>query len=585
MSMAKISDVQGVIPQFRINGYKPAYTSSAAFSFAPSTTLAPRKGLAHSIVNVALSKWRKKLQNQVSGRKKNFAFSRMQMASFKAEADQAVVEALSRFSEINLQLEEERDINKINFMHQGKAELYTERALWMRHTLREDEGILKVVRAWWRFLTVRDGHEVAVIGKPVYCATAVAIQMVLLAHFKIQGEITYDPEDDWQEDNHGRDKMEFSDFFDSLFEVADMWCEKISAPDYGALLSRLLRDIQEQEERTGMFTRLLDRFDYVPPHTEPDSVVESYRKAKKAKVKLPTRPKGVLEIRVLPRQPTRCINEVDEMLTQMGVMLSQQGFQGLEEIPEWYLRYLHRIMATWCPPKSPPRTSTMRWRSPLSRSCPSPGYMDTSVEQGGMNLAASLEWPPKLPQADGHLNYPSNSAVSGNSWSGAAMSQGGLSSLYSSSSTKELHGRTGRFVRVPSVLLTPPPDLIPSPLFEPRFLTTPLLVGVVTPKGSRPTRSSFAARFVDHPPANAAALPSKRNGAKEKLLRKLPLAVSPQFLSELKVLGKSSSLTGELPPLNAQMVLDCRLLDEAVAAGLGGSGALPQEFRKEALHE
>ncbi|GAX75990.1 hypothetical protein CEUSTIGMA_g3433.t1 [Chlamydomonas eustigma] len=249
MTISKVADIIGVVPQFRLNGYKPAYASSSAFSFAPSSALAPRKGLAHSIVNIALSRWRRKIQDQVSGRKKSYPFSRMQMASFKAEADQAVVEALSRFSDINLQLEEERDINKINFMHQGKAELYTERALWMRHTIRGDEGVLKEV---------------------------------LLAHFKIRGEITYDPEDDWREDNHGRDQMEFSEFFDSLFEVADMWCEKISASDYAALLSRLLQDVQEQEDRTGMFTRLLDRFDYVPPHTDPDPVLERHRKRKKA---------------------------------------------------------------------------------------------------------------------------------------------------------------------------------------------------------------------------------------------------------------------------------------------------------------
>jgi hypothetical protein len=70
MTSTKVEDDAGVIPQFRVNGYKPAYASSSAFSFAPSSALAPRKGLAHSIMNVALSRWRKKLQNQVSGQKK-----------------------------------------------------------------------------------------------------------------------------------------------------------------------------------------------------------------------------------------------------------------------------------------------------------------------------------------------------------------------------------------------------------------------------------------------------------------------------------------------------------------------------------
>ncbi len=46
---------------------------------------------------------------------------------------------------------------------------------------------------------------------------------VLLPHFKMQGEITYDPEEDWYDDNTGRSAMDFTNFFDALFEVPDMW--------------------------------------------------------------------------------------------------------------------------------------------------------------------------------------------------------------------------------------------------------------------------------------------------------------------------------------------------------------------------
>ncbi len=45
-------------PSFKVNGYKPAYADGNAFTFAPSAALAPRRGLAHSIINVALAKWR-----------------------------------------------------------------------------------------------------------------------------------------------------------------------------------------------------------------------------------------------------------------------------------------------------------------------------------------------------------------------------------------------------------------------------------------------------------------------------------------------------------------------------------------------
>ncbi|GAX75991.1 hypothetical protein CEUSTIGMA_g3434.t1 [Chlamydomonas eustigma] len=262
----------------------------------------------------------------------------------------------------------------------------------------------------------------------------------------------------------------------------------------------------------------------------------------------------------------------------MGLMLSQQGFQGFDEIPEWYLRYLHRLVATWSPPKSPTRSSSRRDGPPLSRSCPPSGSLSLteSTDFTRLNLAASLEWPPKLSQSTS-LDCLTNPVFDGHIGSRTAVSQGGLSSLYSNGSTMELHGRTGRFVRVPSVLLTPPPDLIPQPMFEPRFLTTPFLVGVMTPRGStRPTRSSFATQFMDQLQSKALSQPVS-NIAKDKVLRRLPSSLHPQFLSGINVIGKPASFKGKLPSLNAQMALDCRILDEVVAAGCAERGVALQD--------
>ncbi len=46
---------------------------------------------------------------------------------------------------------------------------------------------------------------------------------VLLPRFGMKGDMQYDPEADWLEDNKGQDVMRFPDFFDALFELADMW--------------------------------------------------------------------------------------------------------------------------------------------------------------------------------------------------------------------------------------------------------------------------------------------------------------------------------------------------------------------------
>jgi hypothetical protein len=50
-----------------------------------------------------------------------------------------------------------------------------------------------------------------------------AHSQMLLPRFKMQGDVEYDPEEDWLDDNKGLDIMGYPDFFDALFELADMW--------------------------------------------------------------------------------------------------------------------------------------------------------------------------------------------------------------------------------------------------------------------------------------------------------------------------------------------------------------------------
>ena len=71
----------------------------------------------------------------------------------------------------------------------------------------------------------------------------------------MKGDITYDPEEDWLDDNKGKPQMDYPDFFDAMFELADMWCEVVSAVEYARLLSRLLEDAIEQERLSGMFSK------------------------------------------------------------------------------------------------------------------------------------------------------------------------------------------------------------------------------------------------------------------------------------------------------------------------------------------
>lgn len=46
---------------------------------------------------------------------------------------------------------------------------------------------------------------------------------VVLPHFGLTGDIDYDPEEDWVADCKGHKIIQYPDFFDSMFELADMW--------------------------------------------------------------------------------------------------------------------------------------------------------------------------------------------------------------------------------------------------------------------------------------------------------------------------------------------------------------------------
>jgi hypothetical protein len=46
---------------------------------------------------------------------------------------------------------------------------------------------------------------------------------MLLPRFKMEGDVEYNPEEDWLDDNKGLESMAYPDFFDALFELADMW--------------------------------------------------------------------------------------------------------------------------------------------------------------------------------------------------------------------------------------------------------------------------------------------------------------------------------------------------------------------------
>ena len=84
---------------------------------------------------------------------------------------------------------------------------------------------------WWVSRLVVAGHAPSMVsqGFPRQLLLVrhshlhgLALQVVLPL-FGMDADPSYDPEEDWEADCKGRDVMMYPDFFDSLFELADMW--------------------------------------------------------------------------------------------------------------------------------------------------------------------------------------------------------------------------------------------------------------------------------------------------------------------------------------------------------------------------
>ena len=63
---------------------------------------------------------------------------------------QALIKAEAGEGQVQLHAESVREIDRINYMQQGNAALYSDDMLKMRHGLRSHPAVIDAVRRWWR---------------------------------------------------------------------------------------------------------------------------------------------------------------------------------------------------------------------------------------------------------------------------------------------------------------------------------------------------------------------------------------------------------------------------------------------------
>ncbi|GAX74739.1 hypothetical protein CEUSTIGMA_g2186.t1 [Chlamydomonas eustigma] len=236
------------------NATSETSATQAPTSLLPAKAQTQKRGLAHIMLNQAKARWRKiRLATKGIMRAKLLAASDKQ--EFQQDSKQALNEALTGASDVKLQASDMRDLQSINYMKQGDAELYSEDMLQKRHSMRHEPLVVRAIQEWWSFVPKSATQDtqtdvtapMTYISKESYCALVIIIQLVLLPRFKMEPDLNYDPEEDWENDSKGKAMMDYPDFFDAMFELADLWCPSVSPEEYSKLLNELLADARKHK--------------------------------------------------------------------------------------------------------------------------------------------------------------------------------------------------------------------------------------------------------------------------------------------------------------------------------------------------
>ncbi|KAL3664632.1 hypothetical protein V7S43_010381 [Phytophthora oleae] len=120
---------------------------------------------------------------------------------------------------------------------------YTPEALALRFSLRNHPDVIDAVKQLWSVELPRD--EMGCIDQHGYASLFRRIGRSLEpdATKRRLRRMEKTIKEDWLRDSKGEAIMGFANFFDSVFELADLWCETIDVEEYIAFLRRLVQRV------------------------------------------------------------------------------------------------------------------------------------------------------------------------------------------------------------------------------------------------------------------------------------------------------------------------------------------------------
>ncbi|CEG46673.1 uncharacterized protein PHALS_03281 [Plasmopara halstedii] len=129
----------------------------------------------------------------------------------------------------------------------GKRFFYTPEALTLRFNLRNHPDVVNAINKLWSVDLPRD--ELGCIDQRGYTSLFRKIGRTLEPHASKQRLRNMEKiiREDWNRDRNGELVMSFSSFFDSIFELADIWCETMNAEDYVTFIRNLVLGVSTMQ--------------------------------------------------------------------------------------------------------------------------------------------------------------------------------------------------------------------------------------------------------------------------------------------------------------------------------------------------
>jgi hypothetical protein len=107
--------------------------------------------------------------------------------------------------------------------------------LMRRKELKKHPLVTKAIDRFW-FLLLK--NKFGCLSQQVYMEFSVRLYKIINVDF-VYNDAFKTAQDDWLRESQHQQSMSYNMFFDSLFELADIWCPDISAASYATFLEKV----------------------------------------------------------------------------------------------------------------------------------------------------------------------------------------------------------------------------------------------------------------------------------------------------------------------------------------------------------